>query len=78
MQLIYHAHLRRRDPARNLARWYELSVQQGLFGQWSCISAWGRIGARGGREHATWHDTPEDAHRAFLTKLGQKKRKGYG
>jgi len=35
------------------------------------------MGTHGGREYATWHDTPDEAHRTLLTKLGQKKRKGY-
>jgi predicted DNA-binding WGR domain protein len=77
MNIEYHAHLTWRDPERNLARWCALSVQRGLFGQWSCIRAWGRIGAHGGREYATWHERVEDAHRAFLNTLSQKKRKGY-
>ena len=53
MELHYHAHLQRRDSDKNLARWHELSVQRGWFGQWSRQRAWGRLGQRSGREYAT-------------------------
>ena len=36
--------LQRYDQARNLARYYHLSVEANLFGEWSLVRAWGRIG----------------------------------
>jgi hypothetical protein len=41
--------LSRRDPARNMARYYTLAVEITLFGDWSCRREFGRIGRRGGR-----------------------------
>ena len=35
------------DPAKNMARWYEIDVQPGLFGDVSVTRHWGRIGAQG-------------------------------
>jgi predicted DNA-binding WGR domain protein len=39
--------LRRLDPAKNLARFYLLDVQQDLFGQWWLVREFGRIGSPG-------------------------------
>jgi predicted DNA-binding WGR domain protein len=40
-------HLRRIDPARNMARFYALSIQPTLFGGASLVRNWGRIGTNG-------------------------------
>jgi predicted DNA-binding WGR domain protein len=40
-------HLRRIDPARNMARFYGLSIQPTLFGGASLVRNWGRIGTKG-------------------------------
>ncbi|MCP4781235.1 MAG: WGR domain-containing protein [Hyphomicrobium sp.] len=40
-------HLRRINPDRNMARFYAMSVQPNLFGQWSLLREWGRIGSAG-------------------------------
>ncbi len=45
------AHLRRVDRARNMARFYTLSVEMALFDSWSCTKAYGRIGLAMG---ASW------------------------
>lgn len=39
--------LRRIDAAQNMARFYRLDVQPDLFGGWSFIREWGRIGRPG-------------------------------
>ena len=39
--------MRRIDPARNMRRFYRLSVQRDLFGRASLVREWGRIGFRG-------------------------------
>ena len=36
-------HLRRIDPDRNMARFYTMSVQPTLFGEWALLREWGRI-----------------------------------
>ena len=40
-------HLRRVDHVRNTRRFYWLDVQPDLFGSWSFIGEWGRIGRLG-------------------------------
>lgn len=45
----YRLHIQRVDPNRNMARYYELSLEPTLFGEISLVRAWGRIGRRGQR-----------------------------
>jgi predicted DNA-binding WGR domain protein len=42
-----HICLTKRVPVRNQHRFYLLSVQPTLFGGWSLIREWGRIGSPG-------------------------------
>ena len=68
--------LSRLDPARNMARFYSLAVQQDLFGQWWFVREFGRIGSPG-RVMQTPYPSLDEAASA-LTKLWQaKNRKGY-
>jgi predicted DNA-binding WGR domain protein len=39
--------LTRIDPARNMARFYALSLAPTLFGEWLLVKEWGRIGQTG-------------------------------
>ena len=41
------SYLEKRDPAKNLARFYSLRVLPNLFGEWSLQRGWGRIGQAG-------------------------------
>ncbi|MGP2490117.1 WGR domain-containing protein [Mesorhizobium sp. PUT5] len=68
--------LHRIDPARNMARFYLLSLQPTLFGEVSVARNWGRIGT-GGRCLVEFH-TSEGAARAALERLeASKRRRGY-
>jgi predicted DNA-binding WGR domain protein len=49
--------LQRTDPARNIHWFYLLDVQPDLFGQWSFIREWGRIGQLGRRLSPMSSDT---------------------
>jgi predicted DNA-binding WGR domain protein len=40
-------HLHKRDPDRNMARFYRVDVQPTLFGEASVARSWGRIGTAG-------------------------------
>ena len=40
-------HMRRIDPTRNMARFYEVSLEPSLFGTWAVVRRWGRIGCQG-------------------------------
>ncbi|WP_315927204.1 WGR domain-containing protein [Mesorhizobium sp. SP-1A] len=68
--------LHRIEPARNMARFYLLSLQPTLFGEVSVVRAWGRIGTAGQAKIESYA-TSDDA-RAALGKLeARKRRRGY-
>lgn len=59
-----------------MARFYRLSVEPTLFGDWSMRREWGRIGSRGqSREH--WCATCEEAARLLDQKAAERLRRGY-
>ena len=49
-------HLQRVDPARNVRRFYRMTVQRDLFGCSSLVRVWGRIGTRGREMVNTYAD----------------------
>ncbi|MFG1366037.1 WGR domain-containing protein [Xanthobacter versatilis] len=69
-------HLRRIDPARNMARFYVLFLQPTLFGETSLIRNWGRIGTRGQAMMETF-DENTAAGEAFARLERRKRRRGY-
>lgn len=66
----------RRDPARNLARWYVAEVMPDLFGGAVLVRRWGRIGC-GGQEMREWFDSRAGANAAQDALIRAKTRKGY-
>jgi predicted DNA-binding WGR domain protein len=61
------------DPKRNRQRFYTLQLAPNLFGEWSLIRSWGRLGTSG-QQRTSWHASPE----AVLQRaLAQKQRRGY-
>lgn len=69
--------LRRVDPAQNVARFYVLTVQPDLFGGWTLVREWGRIGRAGTVRQVPYPTL--DAAAAAATRLWKTKlRKGYG
>ena len=72
----HECQLRRIDPARNMARFYRVSIGPSLFGDFSVVREWGRIG-KIGRVRV---DLFENEHAAFgaLEAIERAKRKrGY-
>ncbi|MBB3933707.1 putative DNA-binding WGR domain protein [Kaistia hirudinis] len=69
-------HLRRIDPARNMARFYVLSFQPTLFGGTSLIRNWGRIGTNGQAMVETF-DENAAAGEAYARLERRKRRRGY-
>ena len=37
--------MERRDPSRNMARFYALALERSLFGEVTLVRRWGRIGS---------------------------------
>lgn len=68
--------MRRIDPARNMRRFYRMSIQPDLFGGASLVREWGRIGARG-QVVIEWHADEGQAVTALMKLAGVKKRRGY-
>lgn len=73
MTAIY---LERRELARNRQRFYTLTVVQTLFGSWTLIREWGRIG-HPGTVRETWFETEATAIEAGAKIRRQKEKRGY-
>jgi predicted DNA-binding WGR domain protein len=64
------------DNRRNMARYYKLDVQPTLFGQWSVVREWARIG-RAGTVRTETYSTRGTADLAMVGHYARKARKGY-
>ncbi|XKM43965.1 WGR domain-containing protein (plasmid) [Rhizobium ruizarguesonis] len=72
----YHLYIERREPAKNMARFYALSIEPNLFGGTSLVRRWGRIGSRGQQKIHVF-DSELKAIDLLLTLLRQKRSRGY-
>lgn len=69
-------HLTRRDPARNMARFYRIALEPTLFDEVSLVRNWGRIGTAGQVRMETFDESGEaESAGAKLERV--KRRKGY-
>jgi len=73
MDMIY---LERHDAAQNMARYYCLTVERNLFGEFSLVRTWGRIG-KPSQTKIELHITEQDANAALARMVRQKRRKKY-
>lgn len=64
------------DPERNMSRYYALSVQPNLFGGYSLMRQWGRIGSSG-QSRIDLFDTAELARAAGDQLMCSKQKRGY-
>jgi predicted DNA-binding WGR domain protein len=72
----YQLYVERTDPARNMARYYAMEIEQTIFGEACLTRRWGRIGKRG-QEKQHIFEREEEAVRLFLNLLRQKRARGY-
>ena len=72
----YHLYVERRDPARNMARYYVLSIEPTLFGDVCLTRRWGRIGVHGQTKYHSF-EREDEAVRRFLDLLRVKLKRGY-
>ena len=72
----HQLYIERRDPDRNMARFYALSIEETLFGQARLIRRWGRIGTIGRTVQHSFDDEGE-AVGLFLELLRAKRLRGY-
>ncbi|MBY6117482.1 WGR domain-containing protein [Mameliella alba] len=68
--------LTRTDEAANMHRFYRIAVQPGLFGDWSLVREWGRIGSAG-QMKTDWFETEAAAKDARFSLHMQKAKRGY-
>ncbi len=68
--------LQKRDPKLNQHRYYALDVQPNLFGGWSLIREWGRVG-QPGQVKIDFCDSINQATHALQRKMREKQRRGY-
>jgi predicted DNA-binding WGR domain protein len=68
--------LRRTDAERNMHRFYALGVMPTLFGEWTLIAEWGRIGSPGTVRRSIYADE-HSASEALNRRISDKSRRGY-
>lgn len=72
----YHIYIERKDPTKNMARFYAMEISETLFGDACLTRRWGRIGTFGRcMEHH--FKTEGDAVKLFLDLMRQKRARGY-
>lgn len=64
------------DADANMWRFYRLSVEPGLFGDWALIREWGRIGSTG-QTMETWFEDEASAVDACELLALSKRKRGY-
>jgi predicted DNA-binding WGR domain protein len=69
-------YLTRRDPTRNLARFYRMFIAPNLWGEWTLFREWGRIGSSG-TVRADPYPNAGGALLALQALVRAKKRRGY-
>ena len=70
-------YLEKHNIEKNLHRFWAISVQPNLFGGWSVIRRWGRVGSRGGRQKIDLYDDLESAKQVFQKKEREKLQRDY-
>lgn len=68
--------LQKRNPVLGQFRFYTVSVQPNLFGSFSLIREWGRIGSKG-QVRIDFHASEEEALTFMQRKIQEKRRRGY-
>jgi predicted DNA-binding WGR domain protein len=66
----------RTDPSRNVRRFYVVSLAPTLFGEWTLLREWGRIGSPGTVRTISF-DRQEDAEQAERLTIKRRVSHGY-
>lgn len=69
-------YLEKRQPAKNVSRFYRIAVLRNLFGEWTLCREWGRIG-HGGQVRMDWFVDEEQAVAALIALEASKRQRGY-
>ena len=68
--------LTRTDPPNNVHRLYCMEIVRGLFGEWSLVREWGRIG-QSGQVRVDWFPSEGAGKDARFDIQIQKAKRGY-
>ena len=68
--------LMRIDASDNTYRYYRMEIMRGLFGDWSLVREWGRIG-QPGQVRVDWYPSEIEAKNARFDIQMQKAKRGY-
>ena len=71
-----YLYLVRHDDDKNMHRFYQVFVTPGIFGDWSLVREWGRVGSPG-TVRKDWFDTEGEAIMAKQALCDAKRKKGY-
>ncbi|TKA84372.1 WGR domain-containing protein [Sulfitobacter sp. 15WGC] len=69
-------YLEKRQPMKNVARFYRMAVLPNLFGEWMLCREWGRIG-HSGQVRMDWFVDEEQAVAALIALEASKRQRGY-
>jgi predicted DNA-binding WGR domain protein len=69
--------LRKIDPTKNMRRFYRLSVEPTLFGDFVLVREWGRIGAGQGRTKEEWYASANEVNAALGKAIKHRFARGY-
>lgn len=70
-------YLQKHDDAKNMHRYYHLTIAPTLFGEFALVREWGRIGSRKGQRKEDWFATETQALDSGLKLRKLKKKNGY-
>lgn len=73
---MHSVYLEKRHPSKHQFRFYHILILPTLFGSWSVLREWGRIGSPG-TVRETWYDSEQAALAAGETLLRRKAQRGY-
>ncbi len=68
--------LERRNPSKNMMRYYSMQIAPGLFGEWCLVRSWGQIGS-GGQMRMEWYATRGEAEDSLHDLEIVKRKRGY-
>lgn len=73
---MINLYLEKREPERNMQRFYRIVIAASVFGDWAVIREWGRIGSPG-TVRKLWFDSEDEAYTAAIKIRNSKEKKGY-
>lgn len=70
-------YLEKIDPEKRQMRFYALTLDETLFGEWCLTREWGRIGSKGGQRMCHFGSSRAEIQHQMDAIAAQKQRRGY-